>query len=96
MRVNQMTLVEHIAELRKRLLIVALSFTVFFIAGFFLAKPIIVYLQKADEVKELTLNAFNLTDPLFIFFAVRVYHRHHFDFADYSLSDLGVCQPGSV
>lgn len=35
MRVNQMTLVEHIAELRKRLLIVALSFTVFFIAGFF-------------------------------------------------------------
>lgn len=67
MRVNQMTLVEHIAELRKRLLIVALSFTVFFIAGFFLAKPIIVYLQKADEVKELTLNAFNLTDPLFIF-----------------------------
>ncbi|MEH7663934.1 twin-arginine translocase subunit TatC, partial [Bacillus velezensis] len=28
MRVNQMTLVEHIAELRKRLLIVALSFTV--------------------------------------------------------------------
>lgn len=26
-----------------------------------------MYLQKADEVKELTLNAFNLTDPLFIF-----------------------------
>lgn len=35
MKVNQMSLLEHIAELRKRLLIVALAFVVFFIAGFF-------------------------------------------------------------
>ncbi|WP_088884191.1 twin-arginine translocase subunit TatC [Bacillus spizizenii] len=67
MKVNQMSLLEHIAELRKRLLVVALAFVVFFIAGFFLAKPMIVYLQKTDEAKELTLNAFNLTDPLFVF-----------------------------
>ncbi|MCY8310762.1 twin-arginine translocase subunit TatC [Bacillus vallismortis] len=67
MKVNQMSLLEHIAELRKRLLVVALAFVVFFIAGFFLAKPIIVYLQETDEAKELTLNAFNLTDPLFVF-----------------------------
>ena len=67
MKVNQMSLLEHIAELRKRLLVVALAFVVFFIAGFFLAKPIIVYLQETDEAKELTLNAFNLTDPLYVF-----------------------------
>ncbi|MGF7536184.1 twin-arginine translocase subunit TatC [Bacillus mexicanus] len=67
MKVNQMSLLEHIAELRKRLLVVALAFVVFFIAGFFAAKPIIVYLQKTDEAKELTLNAFNLTDPLVVF-----------------------------
>lgn len=67
MKVNQMSLLEHIAELRKRLLIVALAFVVFFIAGFFLAKPIIVYLQETDEAKQLTLNAFNLTDPLYVF-----------------------------
>lgn len=35
MKVNQMSLLEHIAELRKRLLVVALAFVVFFIAGFF-------------------------------------------------------------
>ncbi|WP_416723551.1 twin-arginine translocase subunit TatC [Bacillus stercoris] len=67
MKVNQMSLLEHFAELRKRLLIVALAFVVFFIAGFFLAKPIIVYLQETDEAKQLTLNAFNLTDPLYVF-----------------------------
>lgn len=67
MKVNQMSLLEHIAELRKRLLIVALAFVFFFIAGFFLAKPIIVYLQETDEAKQLTLNAFNLTDPLYVF-----------------------------
>ena len=71
MRVNQMTLVEHIAELRKRLLIVALSFTVFFIAGFS-GKTYHCVSSKADEVKELTLNAFNLTDPLFIFCSSRL------------------------
>lgn len=38
MKVNQMSLLEHIAELRKRLLIVALAFVVFFIAGFFFSK----------------------------------------------------------
>lgn len=67
MRVNQMSLIEHVTELRRRLLIVAVSFVVFFIAGFFLAKPAIVYLQGIDEAKELTLNAFNLTDPLYVF-----------------------------
>ncbi|EIM09238.1 twin-arginine pre-protein translocation pathway protein, partial [Bacillus atrophaeus C89] len=67
MKVNQMSLIEHITELRRRLLIVAISFVVFFIAGFFLAKPAIVYLQGTDEAKELTLNAFNLTDPLYVF-----------------------------
>lgn len=35
MKVNQMSLIEHITELRRRLLIVAISFVVFFIAGFF-------------------------------------------------------------
>ncbi|MCY8519102.1 twin-arginine translocase subunit TatC [Bacillus atrophaeus] len=67
MKVNQMSLIEHVTELRRRLLIVAISFVVFFIAGFFLAKPAIVYLQGTDEAKELTLNAFNLTDPLYVF-----------------------------
>lgn len=36
-------------------------------AGFFLAKPIIIYLQQTEEAKLLTLNAFKLTDPLLVY-----------------------------
>ncbi|MGE6631562.1 twin-arginine translocase subunit TatC [Bacillus sp. NPDC077027] len=67
MNVREMPLMEHIVELRKRLVIVALFFVIFMVAGFFLAKPVIIYLQNTDEAASLTLNAFRLTDPLYIF-----------------------------
>lgn len=96
MKVNQMSLLEHIAELRKRLLIVALAFVVFFIAGFFLAKPIIVYLQETDEAKQLTLNAFNLTDPLYVFMQFAFIIGIVLTSCGYSLSALGFCEPGPL
>lgn len=37
------------------------------IASFFFVEPVILYLQKADEAKELTMNAFRLTDPIKIY-----------------------------
>lgn len=67
MNVKDMPLMEHIVELRKRLVIIAMFFVTFMVAGFFLAKPVIVYLQNTDEVATLTLNAFKLTDPLYVF-----------------------------
>ncbi|KUP04323.1 preprotein translocase subunit TatC [Bacillus coahuilensis m2-6] len=65
---NEMTLVEHIDELRKRLMIVVVFFLLTLIGSFFLAGPLITYLQHADEAKDLTMNAFRVTDPLKIYF----------------------------
>jgi sec-independent protein translocase protein TatC len=64
---KEMTVYEHIGELRKRLIIVVVFFFFAMVAGFFLAEPIIVYLQHADEAKELTMNAFRITDPIKIY-----------------------------
>jgi sec-independent protein translocase protein TatC len=64
---KEMTVYEHIGELRKRLIIVVVFFFFATVAGFFLAEPIIVYLQQADEAKELTMNAFRITDPIKIY-----------------------------
>lgn len=62
-----MTVYEHIAELRKRLIYVVVFFFIAVIGGFFMAEPIIVYLQHTDEAKELTMNAFRITDPIKIY-----------------------------
>jgi len=67
---KDMTVYEHIAELRKRLVYVVVFFFIAVIGGFLLAEPIIVYLQHTDEAKELTMNAFRITDPLKIYMQV--------------------------
>ncbi|MDX8363298.1 twin-arginine translocase subunit TatC [Cytobacillus sp. IB215316] len=64
---KEMSVYDHIGELRKRLIIAAVFFVMATIGSFFLAEPIIVYLQQADEAKELTMNAFSLTDPIKIY-----------------------------
>lgn len=67
MNQNEMSVYDHIGELRKRLVIVVVFFFLAFVASFFLVEQLIVYLQNADEAKELTMNAFRLTDPLKIY-----------------------------
>lgn len=67
MRQDEMSVIEHITELRKRLVIVVVFFFLAVIGGFLLSGPIIIYLQHTDEAKALTLNAFNLTDPLMVY-----------------------------
>ncbi|WP_085520878.1 twin-arginine translocase subunit TatC [Tuberibacillus sp. Marseille-P3662] len=62
-----MSMTEHIHELRRRLMIVAIGFVIAFVVGFFLSKPLILYLQKAEEAKGVAMNAFRVTDPLNIF-----------------------------
>lgn len=64
---KEMSVYEHLEELRKRLIIVLVFFGVAMIASFFFVEPVILYLQKADEAKELTMNAFRLTDPIKIY-----------------------------
>ncbi|HSI66783.1 MAG TPA: twin-arginine translocase subunit TatC [Planococcus sp. (in: firmicutes)] len=67
---NEMTLVEHIGELRKRLTIIVVFFLFALVLSFFLAEPLIRYLQFTEEARNLTLNAFKITDPLKIFMQV--------------------------
>lgn len=64
---KNMSVIEHIVELRRRLLIVFVFFVVAFIAGFFLATPLITYLQSAPAAQDLPMNAFKITDPIRIF-----------------------------
>lgn len=64
---QEMSVYDHIGELRKRIIIVIVFFLAATIGAFFLVKPIILYLQQADEAKELTMNAFQLTDPIKIY-----------------------------
>lgn len=64
---REMSVYDHIGELRKRVIIIASFFFVSAIGGFFLAEPIIVYLQQTKEAQDLTMNAFRLTDPIKIF-----------------------------
>jgi sec-independent protein translocase protein TatC len=64
---KEMSVYEHLGELRKRLIIVAVFFIIALVVSFFLVEPIILYLQRADEAKELTMNAFRLTDPIKIY-----------------------------
>ncbi|OLN21503.1 twin arginine-targeting protein translocase TatC [Domibacillus antri] len=65
---QDMTVYEHLEEFRKRLMIVVVFFFIAVIGGLLLAKPLIHYLQHADEAAELTMNAFRVTDPIKIYF----------------------------
>lgn len=72
MNPKELTVIEHVEELRKRLFISAVFFAIALFVGFYLAKPIIKYIQYSDEAKQLTLNAFNVTDPLAVYLQVSV------------------------
>jgi len=65
-----LTLIEHIDEIRKRLMIVVVFFVIAVLGSFFLAKPLIHFLQYSEEAKSLTLNAFTITDPIMIYLKV--------------------------
>ena len=58
MKHNDMSVIEHITELRKRLVIIVVFFVIAIIAGFLLSRPIIIYLQQTDEAKEFNVKCF--------------------------------------
>ncbi|KIO56692.1 hypothetical protein B4064_0141 [Caldibacillus thermoamylovorans] len=67
---NELTVIEHFVELRRRLIFIIVFFLLAMIGSFFLAEPLIVYLQQTDEAASLELNAFRLTDPLMIYMQI--------------------------
>jgi sec-independent protein translocase protein TatC len=70
MEKNELTVMEHFVELRRRLIYIIVFFLLAMIGSFFLAEPLIVYLQQTDEAASLELNAFRLTDPLKIYMQI--------------------------
>ncbi|WP_078551298.1 twin-arginine translocase subunit TatC [Bacillus alkalicellulosilyticus] len=64
---KDMSLYDHIGELRKRVITILVFFMVAMIAGLFVAKPLILYLQAAPTAQELPMNAFKLTDPIRVY-----------------------------
>ncbi|WAA09234.1 twin-arginine translocase subunit TatC [Fervidibacillus albus] len=67
MNEKPMSIFDHVAELRKRLIFIVVFFFLAMIGSFFFVEPVIVYLQHTEEAARLELNFFNLTDPLKIY-----------------------------
>ncbi|SDI26257.1 sec-independent protein translocase protein TatC [Alteribacillus persepolensis] len=61
---KDMSIYEHIGELRKRLMIVAAFFLAAMIFGLFLSPVLISYLQNIPEAESFPMNVFKLTDSL--------------------------------
>ncbi|WP_042479202.1 twin-arginine translocase subunit TatC [Bacillus ndiopicus] len=70
MNPKELTVIEHIEELRSRLVVTAFFFVLALVGSFFLTEPIIKFIQESDEAAQFTLNAFAPTDPLAVFLKV--------------------------
>lgn len=67
---KELTVLEHIEELRNRLFVTAIFFVVALFVGFYVAKPIIKYIQFSEMAEQFTLNASNPSDPLTVYLSV--------------------------
>ena len=67
---KELTVLEHIEELRKRLFVTAIFFVITLFIGFYTAKPIIKFIQHSEQAEQFTLNASNPTDPLTVYLSV--------------------------
>jgi sec-independent protein translocase protein TatC len=70
MQDDAMSLVEHLGELRKRVFWIVLVLILGLIGGFFIAKPILVYLQDASPLVNATWNAFSPWDGLRVYMQI--------------------------
>lgn len=70
MNSRELTVVEHMEELRKRLFFVAIFFVIALFVGFYTAKPLIRYIQRSDLAESFTMNAFSPVDPLTVYLQV--------------------------
>lgn len=67
MNPQEITIMEHMEELRKRLFVVAIFFVAALFVGFYTAKPIIRAIQRSDLAESFTMNAFSPIDPLTVY-----------------------------
>lgn len=67
MQEKQMSLTDHLTELRSRIIKVLIGFIITFIIGLFITKPIMLYLQNTEQAHHITMHAFRISDPLNVF-----------------------------
>lgn len=70
---KNLTIIEHIDEIRKRLMVIVVFFVIAVLGGFFVAKPIIQFLQNDGIVESISLNAFDVLDPIMIYLKVIIF-----------------------
>lgn len=70
MNERELTVLEHMEELRKRLGTSAVFFVLSIVGGFFLAKPVVKYIQFTGKEYHVDLHAFSVTTPLMIYIQV--------------------------
>ncbi|MCP1146795.1 twin-arginine translocase subunit TatC [Lysinibacillus endophyticus] len=71
MEPKELPIIEHIEELRKRLIICAVFFVIALVFSFYVAEPIIKYIQvDSGELEDLTLNVFKPGEPLIVYLEV--------------------------
>ncbi|WP_462421559.1 twin-arginine translocase subunit TatC [Salinicoccus sp. Marseille-QA3877] len=63
-------IMEHLDELRKRLLIIMYFFLAALIVGFFLSQPLIYQMQNAPWTTNIQMHAFQVADPIKIYIMV--------------------------
>jgi sec-independent protein translocase protein TatC len=67
MQDDAMSLVEHLGELRKRIFWIVAVLVLGMIGGFFVAKPILIYLIDVSPLKNTALHAFGIWDGLKVY-----------------------------
>lgn len=67
---NKMALMDHIAELRKRILLVLLMIVVTMIAGLFIAPRILLYLKSVPPASDIGWNVFSPWDAIRIYMSI--------------------------
>lgn len=67
---DEMVLLEHLGELRKRMIGVLLMFVISLAAGLFLAEPVLSYLKSVPPATGISLNAFSPWDSINIYLQV--------------------------
>ena len=67
---EEMTITEHLSELRKRLIYVLSVFVLGLVAGFFVADPVYRYLTKAESAQGFVLHAFSFWDGIGIYMKI--------------------------
>lgn len=65
---EHLTVVEHLTELRKRLIIVAVVFVISLILGFWLAPKVLMFLKEQPTSNMINWNVFSFTDGFLIYF----------------------------